>query len=402
MAVKNFQYVIIGGGLAGASAIEGIREIDHGGPILLAGLENDLPYDRPHLSKKLWFGKKTVEQIFIHDKVYYDNQHIDLLLGTEITGINPIKKTITTDKGDDFGYKKLLLATGGNPRKLNIPGGNLDEIIYFRTLDDYKNLRGLASTGKKAVIIGGGFIGSEIAAALKINNLDVTMIFPEDYIVQRIFPENLGKTVQKFYIEKGIVVVNGDVPVSFEKMNGRIITKTGKGKEIRSDIVIAGIGIAPNTVLAEKAGLKTGNGIIADEYLCTSNPDIFSAGDNTNFMMAFLDKRMRLEHWDNSIQQGKAAGRNMAGASIKFDVIPYFFSDLFDFGYEAAGEINSQLQIQTVWKKENDTGIIYYISDGIVKGVMLCNVWDKIEAARELIKKQNKINPEELKTAIPF
>ncbi len=402
MAVKNYQYVIAGGGLAGVSAIEGIREIDKSGSILLIGIEKDMPYDRPPLSKKLWFGKKKVEEIFLHDQDFYKSSHVDLALGTTVTEVRTKKKLVLLDNGDEIEYKKLLLATGGMPRKLEIQGGNLPEISYYRTLEDYKNIRSLAEPGKKAVVIGGGFIGSEISAALNISKIEVTMIFPEDYLVQRIFPDGLGNAVQKVYLERGIRVLHKDIPVSIEKTGTQFVTKTRNGQEIKSDIVIAGIGIIPETGLAGKAGLKIDNGIVVDEYLRSSDQDIFSAGDNTNFVSIALGKRMRLEHWDNSIQQGKSAGRNMAGANVKFDYIPYFFSDLFEFGYEAAGDIDSRHQTYADWKKENDTGVIYYLNDERVKGIMLCNVWDKIDIARDLIRKQKKIKLEELKGAIPF
>jgi NADPH-dependent 2,4-dienoyl-CoA reductase/sulfur reductase-like enzyme len=309
---------------------------------------------------------------------------------------------VKTDDGQSIQYSKLLLATGGSPRVLDIPGGTLPEICYFRTLEDYRNIRSLASFESKAVIIGGGFIGSEIAAALNANKVGVTMIFPEDYLVQRIFPADLGNAIQKHYIERGVTILNKDVPVSFEKKSGKIVTRTKSGRELESDIVIAGIGLVPNVDLAAKAGLQTDDGIVVDEYLMTSAKDVYSAGDNTSFITAVTGKRARLEHWDNSIAQGKAAGRNMAGKRAKYDYIPYFFSDLFEFGYEAAGEVNSQLQIVADWKKEYDTGVVYYLNNGVVRGIMLCNVWEKVDDARKLLQRDKKVKPEELRGAIAF
>ena len=402
MSEKIYTYVIIGAGLAGVSAIKGIRESDTKGPILLIGNEKDMPYDRPPLSKKLWLGKKTVDQIFLGDKAFYVSNNVDLALGTAAVELNASKKTVKTDNGDSIKYTKLLLATGGTPRALDIPGGTLPEICYFRTLDDYRNVRRLASAESKAVIIGGGFIGSEIAAALSVNRVGVTMIFPEEYLVQRIFPRDLGNAIQKHYTERGITILNNDVPVSFEKKSGTIVTRTKSGRELESDIVIAGIGLMPNVDLAAKAGLQTDNGITVDEYLMTSAKDVYSAGDNTSFISAVTGKRARLEHWDNSIAQGKAAGRNMAGKRAKHDYIPYFFSDLFEFGYEAAGEVNSQLQTVADWKKEYDTGVVYYLNNDTVRGIMLCNVWEKIDEARELIRKGRKVKPDELRGAIAF
>jgi 3-phenylpropionate/trans-cinnamate dioxygenase ferredoxin reductase subunit len=402
MSEKTYTYVIIGAGLAGVSAVKGIREVDKKGSILLIGNEKDLPYDRPPLSKKLWFGKKTVEEIFLGDAAFYKDNNVDLALGVVAIDLNVSKKSVKTDKSGDIGYSKLLIATGGTPRVLDIPGGTLPEICYFRTLDDYRNIRRLASEGKKAVIIGGGFIGSEIAAALNVNKVDVTMIFPEDYLVQRIFPEGLGNAIQNHYASRGITILNKDLPVSFEKKSGKILTHTKNGRQLESVIVIAGIGIIPAVDLAKKVGLRIDNGIVVDEYLMTSGKDIYSAGDNTSFISAVTGNLTRVEHWDNSIAQGKAAGRNMAGERKKYDHVPYFFSDLFDFGYEAAGDINSQLETVADWKKEYDTGVVYYLKDDAVRGIMLCNVWEKIDEARELIRKGAKVKPEQLKGAIAF
>jgi NADPH-dependent 2,4-dienoyl-CoA reductase/sulfur reductase-like enzyme len=402
MTEKMYTYVIIGAGLAGVSAAKGIRDVDDKGSILLIGNEKEMPYDRPPLSKKLWFGKKTVEEIFLHDRAFYDSNKVELSLGVAAIDLNVSKKIVKTDKSGNISYSKLLLATGGTPRVLDIPGGTLPEICYYRTLDDYKSIRGLASEGKKAVIIGGGFIGSEIAAALNVNKVDVTMIFPEDYLVQRIFPADLGNAIQKHYAGRGINILNRDLPVSFEKKAGKILTRTKNGNELESDIVIAGIGIVPAVDLAKKAGLRTDNGIVVDEYLKTSDKDIYSAGDNTSFISAATGDRTRVEHWDNSIAQGTAAGKNMAGERVKYDTIPYFFSDLFEFGYEAAGDINSQHETVADWKKEYDTGVVYYLKDDAVRGIMLCNVWEKIDEARELIRGGKKIKPEQLKGAIAF
>lgn len=327
---------------------------------------------------------------------------VDLALGTTAVELNVSDKSVKTDDGQSIKYSKLLLATGGAPRVLEIPGGTLPEICYFRTLDDYRNIRRLAAEGAKAVIVGGGFIGSEIAAALNVNKVGVTMIFPEDYLAQRIFPRDMGNAIQKHYTDRGIAIFNNDVPVSFEKKSGRMATRTKSGRELESDIVIAGVGIVPNADLAAKAGLKTDNGIVVDEYLMTSARDVYSAGDNTSFISAATGIRTRLEHWDNSIAQGTVAGRNMSGKRAKYDYIPYFFSDLFEFGYEAVGEVNSQLKTVEDWKKEYDTGVVYYLNNGAVRGIMLCNVWEKVDEARKLILKGTKVKPEELRGAIAF
>ena len=400
MTEESYTYIIIGGGLAGSSAVEGIRELDRKGPILLMGSEKHLPYDRPPLTKKLWFGKKKVEDIFLQKQDFYGQNNVVLATGVTARSLDAKKKTVTDDKGRTYRYEKLLLATGGVPRILSIPGGDLDGIYYYRYLDDYLRMRQEASAGKSAVVVGGGFIGSEIAAALALNYVKVMMIFPDHYLVGRIFPESLGMSLQRHYRERGITILNGEKPASFTKKNERFLTRTESGKEIESDMVIVGIGIALSLDLARNAGLQTANGIIVDEYLQASLPGIFAAGDNAFFPYQALGKQTRVEHWDNALNQGKQAGRNMAGAHEPYMHMPYFFSDLFEFGYEAVGEVDSRLETFADWQKENDTGVIYYLKDGKVSGVMMCNVWEKVGAARDLIRKGGPITKESLRGLI--
>lgn len=396
MADRIYAYIIVGGGLAGASAVEGIRERDKKGDILLISADRHLPYDRPPLSKKLWFGKKKVEEIFFHDQKFYDQNGVTVALDTRVTALDASQKTVTTNKKTQYTFQKLLLATGGVPRTLPIPGGNLEGICYYRSLDDYLGLRAAATEGKSAIVIGGGFIGSEIAAALQINKIDVTMVFPDYYLVSRIFPAPLGRALMEQYRSRGIKILAGEKPASFQKKGTKFLTRTESGRELESDMVVVGIGIAPSLELPRKAGLQTANGVIVDEYLQASLPDIYAAGDIAFFPYQALGKQTRVEHWDNALNQGKWAGRNMTGAREPYTYMPYFFSDLFEFGFEAVGDVNSDLETFADWKKENDTGVIYYIRDNKVRGAMMCNVWDKVETARTLIKKNEQVTKESL------
>jgi 3-phenylpropionate/trans-cinnamate dioxygenase ferredoxin reductase subunit len=400
MVDLQYTYVIVGGGLAGASAVEGIRERDKNGSVLVISAEKHLPYDRPPLSKKLWFGKKKVEDIFLHDRAFYDQNGVTLALDTRVTALDPHQKTVTTSNNTRFRFQKILLAIGGTPRTLPIPGGNLEGICYYRTLDHYLRLRGEASAGKSAVVIGGGFIGSEIAAALHSNKVEVTMIFPEDYLVSRIFPEALGRALTDQYRSRGIRILAGEKPASFQKKGAPFFTRTESGKELESDMIVVGIGISPSLELPRKAGLQTANGVIVDEYLQASLTDVYAAGDIAFFPYQILGKQTRVEHWDNALNQGKWAGRNMAGAREPYTYMPYFFSDLFEFGYEAVGDVNADLETFADWKKENDTGVIYYLRDNKVRGAMMCNVWDKVEAAREVIKRGEQARKENLRGLI--
>lgn len=397
--MNKFDYVIVGGGLAGASAIQGIRDHDSKGSILLLCEEKHLPYDRPPLSKKLWFGKCKVEEVFLHPQRFYDEHGVTLAQGSRAEKLDPDEKSVTDANGVRYGFGKLLLATGTRPRHLDIPGGDLDGICYFRTLDDYLQIYGEVQTKQTALIIGGGFIGSELAAALNIK-LEVTMIFPSATLCRRVFPEPLGLEVQRHFQDRGIRVIPSDTPASISRHGNVFRTETVSGKSLESDLVIVGVGVEPRIELAREAGLGVGNGIVVNEFLASSHPDIYAAGDNAFFPYRALGKGMRIEHWDNALVQGRWAGGNMAGAHEAYTYQPYFFSDLFELGYEATGEVDTSLETFSDWQKENQTGVIYYLRDGRVRGVMMCNLWGKLDAARELIRKGTQMTPESLRGAI--
>jgi 3-phenylpropionate/trans-cinnamate dioxygenase ferredoxin reductase subunit len=399
MSELFYPYIIVGGGLAGAAAVDGIRERDATGPILLISAEHDAPYDRPPLSKQLWSGKKRVEEIFVHPQSFYSQNGIEVKLETSVADVDAAEHVVQDGKGSRFQYKKLLLATGGTPRRLTIPGGDLEGLSYYRTLRDYQQMRATAAPGKSAVVIGGGFIGSEMAAALNLNGLAVTMIFPQDRLVSRVFPEALARALTDYYRSKHIVMLAPDEPASIERTANRYLVHTRNGQNVPADLVVIGVGIAPDIALAKTAGLKTGNGIVVDEFLRSSHPDIYAAGDLAFFPDLVLGAR-RIEHWDNAVTQGKHAGRNMAGANEPFTDMPYFFSDLFEFGYEAVGEVDSSLETFADWQEPNKTGVIYYMRDDRVRGVMMCNVWEKVDAARQLIRKAQPVRHQDLRGAI--
>ncbi len=386
MAERHSDYLIVGGGLAGAAAIEGIRERDPKGSITMIGAENHLPYDRPPLSKKLWFGKLEVKDIFLHDQSFYDSSGVTLVTGRSVVVLDARNRTVSDSQGERYQFRKLLLATGGSPRTLPIAGGDLPGICYYRFLDDYERIRREAAQGRSAVIIGGGFIGSEIAAALFTKQLKVTMIYPSAYLCDRVFPQDLGLAIQSQYQSRGIRILKSERATSIERRGSQFLVRTSGGQDVEADLVVVGIGIRPNVELAEQAGITTGDGMVVNEFLQTSHPDIYAAGDNARFPYQALGQQMRVEHWDNALNQGKHAGRNMAGAHETFAYMPYFFSDLFEFGYEAVGEVNSDLETVAEWQKPHDTGVVYYLRNDKIRGAMMCNVWDKVDAARELIR----------------
>jgi NADPH-dependent 2,4-dienoyl-CoA reductase/sulfur reductase-like enzyme len=303
-------------------------------------------------------------------------------LGKKVVAINPSKKTATDDAGNVYTYEKLLLATGGVVRRFPDFDGS---IVYFRTVDDYRRLRELSDRASDFVVIGGGFIGSEIAASLAMNDKRVTLIFPENAIGARVYPRALAEFLNSYYREKGVDVLASETIKSIRVIGGKSIVTTGNGREISADGVVAGLGILPNAELAAQAGLAIGNGIIVDEFLRTSNLDIYAAGDVANFNSAILNKRMRVEHEDNANTMGEMAGRNMAGQMDAYRHQPFFYSDLFDLGYEAVGELDPSMDIVEDWKEPFRKGVIYYLRNGRVRGVLLWNTWGQVPAATELI-----------------
>jgi 3-phenylpropionate/trans-cinnamate dioxygenase ferredoxin reductase component len=375
--MKHHKYLIIGGGIAADSAVHGIRKIDQDGAIAMICEERHPPYDRPPLTKALWKGS-PYESI-------WRNEHglnVAMHLGKKIVALDAKKKMASDDAGNVYTYEKLLLATGGRPRRFPDLNGN---ILYFRTADDYRKLRELSERSLDFIIIGGGFIGSEIAAALAMTNKRVTMVFPENGLGSRVYPAPLVEFLNSYYRENGITLHTSQTVKSVRTEGDKTIVTTGNGTELSADGVVAGLGIQPNIELPAEAGLKVDNGVIVDELLRTSDQDIYAAGDVANFYNASLDKRMRVEHEDNANTMGEIAGRNMAGESNAYLHLPFFYSDLFDLGYEAVGELDSSLDVVEDWKEPFRKGVIYYLREGRVRGVLLWNTWGQVDAATELI-----------------
>jgi 3-phenylpropionate/trans-cinnamate dioxygenase ferredoxin reductase subunit len=385
----KYKYLIIGAGMTADAAVRGIRELDQDGKIGLVGSEPNPPYNRPSLSKGLWKGK-TLDKVWRHTEQF----RVDLHLGRTVVNIDPQNKQVGDDQGEDYSYEKLLLATGGTPRRL--PFGT-PEVIYYRTLEDYKHLRELTGHAEHFGVIGGSFIGSEIAAALCMNGKKVGMLFPEPGIGANIYPQVISDYLNSFYRQKGVDVHPGVTLQDIQKQGNSYNLIIGDGRRIEVDAVIAGIGIRPNIELAQATGLKVGNGIWVDESLQTSQPDIFAAGDVAEFANPILNKRLRIEHEDNANSMGKQAGRNMAGAGEPYHYLSYFYSDLFELGYEAVGELDSHLETYIDWKEEFKKGVVYYLAEGRVRGVLLWNVWETVPKARQLLAEKGPFNADDLK-----
>lgn len=394
--MPEYTYLIVGGGMTADAAIHGIRDVDSTGSIGLIGAEAHPPYNRPPLSKGLWKGK-PLESIWRKSA----EPPAQLHLGRTARTLDTRNRRITDDQGTVYTYDKLLLATGGTPRRL--PFGS-DDIIYFRTFDDYQRLRALTEKGQHFAVIGGGFIGSEVAAALAMNGKKVTLLFPEAGIGARVFPADLSRFLNDYYRQKNVEIRAGEQVVGMEKHGNQCVLRTHNpqsGGEITADGVVAGIGITPNVELAQQAGLQVDNGIIVDAALRSSDPNIFAAGDVAAFHNPALDRRLRVEHEDNALTMGQLAGQSMAGRAASYDHLPSFYSDLFDLGYEAVGEVDARLETVADWKQPHREGVVYYLRDGRVRGVLLWNVWEQVDASRKLIAEPGPFRAADLKGRLP-
>lgn len=389
--MTHTPYLIVGGGMTGAAAAAGIRELDPNGAIALISAESELPYDRPPLSKKLWDGKRTIEQIYVELP-----EGVDVRLGRRVVSLDVADRRATDDAGEVYTYDRLLLATGGAPRRLPFGG---DAVNYYRTLDDYRALRADADRGASFIVIGGGFIGSEVAASLRGRGNAVTMVFPEAGITDRLFPADMAAFFNDYYRHHGVAVLNGESVTGIEADEGGAVVITAGGRRLPADRVVAGIGIVPSVELAQAAELTVENGIVVDEYLRAA-PGVFAAGDAASYPDLILGVRRRVEHADAARAMGRAAGRNMAGAAEPYRYLPMFYSDLFDIGYEAVGMCDSRLEVVEDWQERYRRGVVYYLQDGRLRGVLLVDVWDRVDAARALIEAGELATPETLKGRI--
>jgi 3-phenylpropionate/trans-cinnamate dioxygenase ferredoxin reductase component len=391
--MPNYKYLIVGGGMTADAAAQGIRDVDAAGTIGLIGDDPDAPYSRPPLSKALWKGEPL-------DSVWRGtaDREVALHLGRRAVSLDATAKRLTDDQRTSYGYEKLLLATGGKVRRFAFGG---DDVIYFRRLADYRRLRQATDAGARCLVIGGGFIGSEIAAAVRLAGREVTMIVPEAGIGPRVYPPDLSRFLVDYYREQGVDVRSGQGVATIERQKGRVAARLSGGETIMADIAVAGIGVTPDVSLAEEAGLPLDNGIVVDEWLRTANPDIYAAGDVANFHSPALGRRVRVEHEDNALTMGRRAGANMAGRAEPYHHLPFFYSDLFDLGYEAVGDLDAGHQMVADWKEPFREGVVYYLARGRVRGVLLWNTWGQVDAARALIAEPGPFSAKSLKGRLP-
>jgi 3-phenylpropionate/trans-cinnamate dioxygenase ferredoxin reductase component len=373
------------------AACRGIRDHDSEGSIGLIGDEPHPPYSRPPLSKGLWHG--TAEESIWRGT---GDLGVELHLGTRAAAIDRVARTVTDSAGRTFEYEQLLIATGGRPRRA--PWDTGDEIVYFRRIDDYRRLRSLADAGAQFVVLGGGFIGSEIAAALTSKGCVVQLLFPEPGIGARLFPAEMALSVNELYRSHGVEVLPGELVSGVEPSDGRLAVSLETGGTLETDAVVAGLGIAPDTELADASGLTVSDGIVVDEYgRAGETGDVWAAGDVARFPAKALGTDIRVEHEDQANSHGRAVGANMAGAGLPYDHLPFFYSDLFELGYEAVGEVDSRRETAAVWVEPFRKGVVAYLDgERRPRGFLLVDTWGKIDAATGLIEAADPVSEQTL------
>ena len=387
-------YLIVGASMAGAKAAETLREEGFGGSIVLLGEELERPYERPPLSKGYLLGKDEKSSIYVHGESWYAGNDVDLRLGVTATSLDVGSRQVGLADGGTLGYDRLLLATGAVPRRLSVPGSDLQGVVYLRRVGDSERLAEALRGGGQVVIVGAGWIGLEVAAAAREAGCAVTVVEPEAGALYRHVGPELGGMFADLHREHGVVFRFGESVTELRGSGGRVTSaSTSAGVELEADLVVVGIGVLPATRLAADAGLDVANGVIADAGLRTSAHEVFAAGDVANAFHPFYGKHVRVEHWANALNGGPAAARSMLGQGVSYDAVPYFFSDQYDLGMETAGlpEPGSYDQIVYRGDREAREFIAFWLSGGAVVAGMNVNVWDVSDDIQALIRSRRPV-----------
>jgi len=382
-------FVIAGASLAGAKAAETLREEGFGGAVVLIGDENERPYERPPLSKGYLLGKEARDSIFVHDAGWYAEHDVDLRLGTTVAAIDRAARRVALDGGETVGYDKLLISTGASPRRIRVPGADLDGVLYLRSVADSERLGAAFKAGGRVVIAGSGWIGLETAAAAREYGCEVTVVEPEPGALHRSVGPELGEVFADLHRSHGVTFRFGEGVSELRGSGGKVsAVVTSADAELPADLVVIGIGAVPNAGLAAEAGLDVDNGILVDEALRSSDPDIFAAGDVANAFNPLLGRRIRVEHWGNALAGGPVAARSMLGQDASHDLVPYFYSDQYDLGMEAAGLPEPGNYDQVVYRGNVQAleFVAFWLSEGAVVAGMNVNVWDVNDDIQTLIR----------------
>lgn len=344
--MKHSNIVILGGGMVAGYAAKQFVELGlPSGELAIISADNAVPYERPPLSKGFLAGTDSEDDIKISPDDFYNEHGIDVRLRCEVTDVDVKRKRLSLKNGDESGYQKLIIATGARPRTLNVPGSKLQNLFYLRTLTDSKTIREAAEKSKHAIVIGGGFIGMEVAAVLAQKGTEVAMVLKDERVFRPLFSPEMSNFFENYYKARGVRLVKS---TSVTEFRGDGVVKSAvlrDGQDIQCDLVVAGIGVQPAIEVVANSGLDLGEGIIVNEYLQTSQPDVFAAGDVANYQDVVFGKRRRVEHWDNAVSQGQYCARSAMGEKTPFKHVPYFFSDVFDLSYEYWGDSSGADQV---------------------------------------------------------
>jgi 3-phenylpropionate/trans-cinnamate dioxygenase ferredoxin reductase component len=389
-------FAIVGASLAGAKAAEALRAEGFEGRLLLIGAEDERPYERPPLSKDYLRGEAEREKVYVHPESFYAAHDIELRLGRTVASLNPAAGELSLDDGERLRYDRLLLATGAEPRRLSIPGAELDGVLYLRSVADSDALRRRLDNGGTVVVIGAGWIGAEVAASARQRGLEVTVLDPLAVPLERVLGREVGAVYRDIHADHGVQMLLGTGVEAFEGGAAVERVRTSHGRALECDFVVVGVGVQPRTGLAAQAGLAVDNGVLVDEHLRTSAPGVFAAGDVANAHHPFYGEAIRVEHWDNALQQGPAAARAMLGRTDAYERLPYFFSDQYDVGMEYAGFARNWDRVVFRGDPATREFIAFWLVEDRVVAGMNVNVWDVTDTIQQLIRKRAAVDDRRL------
>jgi len=389
-------YVIVGAALAGAKAAETLREEGFDGRVVLLGDEPDRPYERPPLSKDYLRGETEREGPYVHPAGFYEEKDIELRTEVSVTALDLAAGEVIIGQ-EHLDYSKLLLATGAEPRRLPVPGADLDGVYYLRTFGDSDNLRRAIAVAGRVAVIGAGWIGAEVAASARQKGLEVTLIEQLDVPLERVLGREVGEVYAAIHRDQGVELLTGTAVEAIEGSGRAERVRLAGGGLVDCDFVVVGIGVAPRTALAEAAGLTIGDGIHVDERLKSSNDNVFAAGDVAGAWHPFFEQRLRIEHWHNALEQGPAAARSMLGTGEPYDKIPYFFSDQYDVGMEYAGHAIDWDEVVFRGDVHAREFIAFWLKDARVLAGMNVNVWDVTDDIQALIRSRAQVDRDRLR-----
>jgi 3-phenylpropionate/trans-cinnamate dioxygenase ferredoxin reductase component len=378
-------HVIVGASLAGAKAAETLREEGFEGRVVLLGTEEERPYERPPLSKDYLRGEAGREKVYVHDEGFYAEHDIELRLGRTALSLDTAQTKLELDNGEQLSYDRLLLTTGAEPRRLSVPGAELDGVFYLRSVRDSDALRERLGRGGAVVVVGAGWIGAEVAASARQRGLDVTLIEPASVPLERVLGKEIGAIYRDIHADHGVRMLMGTGVEAFEGDGVVERVRTSDGRVLDCDFVVVGAGVQPRTALAADAGLAIRNGVLVDEWLRATAPGVFAAGDVANAQHPFYGEPIRVEHWANALNQAPAAARNMLGQSASYDRLPYFFSDQYDVGMEYSGLARGCDRVVLRGDPAEREFVAFWMFDDRVMAGMNVNVWDVTDPIRRII-----------------